>query len=187
MHVLVRDDINLGTAHNRMKYGFAVRANDDLLMTLTAQPPALDGSVPLSALTEPQGSDIVAGPSLHYLSRARVGKRDQGWEFNTVNLHPHLRLAEASMMITTLSAMFHLAAKRHFDGRATALPHYPNLPTGPTPSQLLAGTVIGLRQAITNPPDGEPTDRPTGLATHEAFQDLAIDFANATTGIVVDG
>jgi hypothetical protein len=104
-----------------------------------------------------------------------------------VNLHPHLRLAEASMMITTLSAMFHLAAKRHFDGRATALPHYPNLPTGPTPSQLLAGTVIGLRQAITNPPDGEPTDRPTGLATHEAFQDLAIDFVNATTGIVVDG
>jgi len=187
MRVLERDDINLGTAHNRMKHGFAGRANDDLLMTLTAQAPAPDGSMPLSALTEPQGSDIVAGPTLHYLSRARVAKRDQGWEFNTVNLHPHLRLAEASMMITTLSAIFHLAAERHFDGRAPLLPPYPDLPTGPTPDQLLAGTVIGLRQAITDPPDGEPTDRPTGLARHEGFLDVTIDFANATTGIVVDG
>ena len=104
-----------------------------------------------------------------------------------MNLHPHLCLAEASMMVTTLGAMFHLAAERHFDGRAAGIPPYPSLPTGPTPDQLLAGTVIGLRQAITNPPDGRPTDRPTGLATHEGFRELIIDFANATTGIVVDG
>ena len=91
------------------------------------------------------------------------------------------------MMITTLSAMFHLAAGRHFDGRDAPLPRYPALPTGPTPDQVLATTVIGLRQAITNPPDGKPTDRPTGLARHESFKDVTIDFANATTGIVVDG
>lgn len=44
-----------------------------------------------------------------------------------------------------------------------------------------------VRQTITNPPDGKPTDRPTGLARHESFREVTIDFANATTGIVVDG
>ena len=94
------------------------------------------------------------------------------------------------MMIVILEALFHLAAARHFANRAIGHepgpPAYPPLPSGPTPSQLLSTSVIGLRQAITMPPDGEPTDRPTGRLFHDSWQDLHIDFANKITGYFTD-
>ena len=51
MSLLVRGDININAAHNKLKHGLAVRARDDVLATVTTQAPTPDGGVPLSSLT----------------------------------------------------------------------------------------------------------------------------------------
>ena len=43
MWLLVRGDINMNPAHNKLKHGLAVRARDDVLATVTTQAPNSGG------------------------------------------------------------------------------------------------------------------------------------------------
>lgn len=188
LRLLVRDDIDLNAAHNKIKHGLAVRPQDDQLWTFTSTPPASDGSLPLSALTGPGAVDIFDGPTADFLARPpKTGGQTQGLELTTLNLKPHLLLAETWMLATLHAAMFSLAAARHFAGRQVDLPAYPTLHVWPTADELLTDVVVGMRQPVTNRPDGGQPDRRTGLGMHQFFVELNIDHARASTGTVTEG
>ncbi|MBM0227971.1 hypothetical protein [Micromonospora sp. ATA51] len=187
MRLLVRDDIDINAAHNKLKHGLAVRSRDDLRVTFIQQAPE-DGTVPLSALTSPDAIDLIDTISLDYLSRARPRNgRKQGMEVATLRLSPATLLAETWMMALTYGAMFHIAAARHFGARGDVkLARYPDMPTGPTPDQLLKESVIGIRRPLTTPLDGGPSDRAAGIAFYEGFVPVNIDHAAAQSAVVVD-
>jgi hypothetical protein len=81
MNLLVRADINVNAAHNKVKYGLAIRARDDLRLTFTTQAPNHDGSVPLSALMGDHAVDIFDATTLDFLARppSRTGG-NKGWK-----------------------------------------------------------------------------------------------------------
>jgi hypothetical protein len=190
MQLLVRNDVDINAAHNKVKHGLAIRARHEL-MTLTPQALRSDDTIPINALTGPSATDIFNGPILDYLARPpRINGRKQGLEITTLGLDPAILLAETWMMATTYGAMFHLAAVRHFSGRdlepEEEIAPYPPLPLGPTPDELLSESVVGMRQALTTPPDGGELDRPTGIGFQKFFQVFYIDFAGKRSGTVTD-
>ncbi|MDQ0801502.1 hypothetical protein QF050_003141 [Arthrobacter sp. SLBN-112] len=188
MNLLVRDDVNINAAHNKVKHGLAVRSRNNLRLTLTTTPPNDDGTVPLSGLTGPDAIDLFDTVTLDCLARPpkQRGHR-QGLEMSTLRLSAATLLAEAWMISITYGAMFRVAADRHFCGRQAELSPYPRLPLGPTPDQVLANSVVGTRQVVTTPPGGGETERKAGIAFHEAFLPLDINFDAKWTGTVVEG
>jgi hypothetical protein len=188
MALLIRDDININAAHNKVKHGLAVRPRDDVRITFTTQGPNADGTIPVSALTGPDAVDLFDTVTLDYLARpSKQHGRRQGLEVSTLRLSPEVLLAEAWMMAVTHGAMFYVAAAQHFAGREGLLATYPRLPLGPTPDQLLGNSIVGMRFPVTTPPDGRALDREAGIALQKHFVPLHIDFANATVSTVVDG
>jgi hypothetical protein len=189
MTLLTRDDVDINAAHNKVKHGLAVKPTDDLRMAFSTVAPNSDGTLPLSALTDPtKSADIIDGPSLDYLSRGpKTNGRQQGLELTTLNLKPAFLLTEAWMMATTHAAMFHIAAAKHFGSREAQIAPYPALLSGPTPQDLLQNTVVGIRQPITLPPGGVPLDRPTGVGLFDSFVPLTVNYAGRRSGILVDG
>jgi hypothetical protein len=187
MNLLVRTDININAAHNKVKHGLAIRARGDLRLTLTTQAPNPDGTVPLSALTGDNAVDIFDAATLDFLARPPIqGNRKQGLEVSSLKLVPATLLAETWLMSVAHAAMFHVAAARHFTDRDTPFQPFPRLPLGPTPKQLLGEAVVGMRHPVTSPPDGGPVDRTTGIAFRTAFVPLAVNFDEKFTGRVVD-
>jgi hypothetical protein len=165
MRLLVRDDIDVNAAFNKLKHGLAVRSRDDLRVAFIQQAPS-DGTVPLSALTSPDAIDLIDTVSLDYLSRPRSRQgRKQGMEVATLRLSPATLVAETWMMALTYGAMFHVAAARHLGTHGDVqLAGYPDVPAGPTPDQLLKESLIGIRHPVTTPPDGGSIDREAGFA-----------------------
>ena len=109
-------------------------------------------------------------------------------EFTTLNLPPATLLAEAWMMTVAYGAMFHVAATEYFAGRTDmTLPAYPDVPAGPEPHQLLQGAILGIRHPATTPPGGGEITRGFGIAFHERFVPMDIDYAAAHNGVIVDG
>lgn len=187
MNLLVRNDVDINAAHNKVKHGLAVRARDDLRLTITGQPPNLDGTVPLSALRGDDALDVFGSPTLDFLARPpSQGKRKQGLEVTTLKLDPATLLAETWLMAVAHAAIFHVAAARHFAGRDIPFQPFPRLPLGPTPEQLLGEAVVGIRHPVTTPPDGGPLDRKTGVAFRTFFVPFDVNYDAATTGRVVD-
>ena len=187
MNLLTRDDININAAHNKVKHGLAVRSHGDIRMTFTTQAPNADGTIPLSALTGPNATDIFNTVTLDYLARP-PGKKS-GLEVSTLGLAPAKLLAESWMMAVTYAAMFHIAATQHFANRdlnCPTCPTYPRLPLGPTPEQLLDNSVVGLRHPVTLPLDGKKAPREAGIAFEQGFVTLDIDFDNNSVATVVD-
>jgi hypothetical protein len=188
MHLLMRDDIDVNAAHNKVKHGLAVRAGIDLA-TFTPKPLERGAPVPISAVTGPSAVDIFAGPTLDYLARPhKINGRRQGLEITTLNLNPATLLAEGWMIATTFGAMFHIAAARHHSRRTTELATYPRLPLGPTPRELLPdAVVVGLRQPLTTPPDGGALDRTTSIGYQRSYQALYVDLDGGWSGTITDG
>lgn len=186
MYLLVRDDIDINAAHNKVKHGLAVRSRDDNLVTFTTEPPNSDGTFSLSALTGDNAVDIFSSPTLDYLARPKSKGRKQGLEVTTLALTPSVLLAESWMMSVTYGAMFQVAASRHFQGRDVPFMTYPALPLAPTPEQLLGESIVGMRHPVTTPPDGGDLDRKAGIAFQNTFMPIDIDFPGSTSGVVVD-
>jgi hypothetical protein len=147
MALLIRDDININAAHNKVKHGLAVRPRDDVRITFTTQGPNADGTIPVSALTGPDAVDLFGTVTLDYLARpSKQHGRRQGLEVSTLRLSPEVLLAEAWMMAVTHGAMFYVAAAQHFAGRegllATYPPPTPGTNTGPALGELHRGYAI---------------------------------------------
>jgi hypothetical protein len=186
MRLLGRSDIDITAAHNKIKHGLAVRSRDD--QRIDWIPGGFEhGKIPVSVATSPDAVNLVGTISVGYLSRPS-GPPRQGLEFTTLNLPPAVLLAEAWMMAVTYGAMFHVAAAEYFAGRTDVeLPTYPDVPAGPEPHQLLQGTVLGLRHPATTLPGGAENPRGFGVATHESFIPMQINYAGAHDGMIVDG
>jgi hypothetical protein len=187
MSLLVRGDININAAHNKLKHGLAVRARDDVLATVTTEAPNQDGSVRLSSLTGESATNILEGLTVEYLARPpRENQRKQGLEVTVLNLKPATLLAEAWLMATAHAAMFHVAAARHFDGREAYVQPFPKLPLGPTPACLLGESVVGIRYPVTTPPDGGRLHRKPGIAFRTRFVPVDVPTGVPRPGVVVD-
>ncbi|WP_166353504.1 hypothetical protein [Phytoactinopolyspora limicola] len=187
MLLLTREDINIDAAHNKLKHGLAVAANDNERAVFVRQGPTADGTIPLSALNGPDAFNVIDAITLRYLAVApKTNGRKQGLEMSVLRLIPATLLAEAWMVALTHGVMFHLAAERHFKGRDVQLAECPKLPLGPTPEHLARNAVVGLRYPVTTPPGGGAPDRRTGIATENAFVGLTIDFTQKQTAVVVD-
>jgi hypothetical protein len=185
MRLLMRKSIDVNAANNKIKHGLAVRTRDDERITFIPEC-AEDGSIPVSVFTGPGAIDLIDTISVDVLSQPRRRPR-QGLEITTLQLPPAVLLAESWMMAVTYGAMFHIEAARHFGGHEVNLPRYPEVPPGPSPHDLLQGSVVGLRHPLTTPPDGGRLVRGAGIATHEDFLPISIDYTGARDGVVVDG
>lgn len=187
MCLLVRNDININAAHNKVKHGLNVRARGDLRLTFTTVPPNDDGTVPLSSLTGPHAFDIFDSLTMDYLSRpSKQGGRKQGLEVSSLRLETNVLLSETSLLATTHAAMFHIAAARHFANQAVPLQPFPKLPLGPSPTQLAGKKAVGMRYPVTSPPGGGTIDRKAGIAFLDSFIPLEIDSDSSMWTVVVD-
>lgn len=186
MDLLVRNDVNINAAHNKVKHGLSVRARNDRRLTFTTKAPHADGTVPLSSIIGDKAVDIFDGVTMDYLARAP--KQDgikQGLEISTLNLKPTKMLAETWMMAVAHAAMFHVAAAEHFPNGDIPIADFPPLPLSPTPRGLLGEAVVGMRHPITTPPDGSPLSRTTGVAFRTQFVPFELR-GTWSPGVVVD-
>lgn len=173
MEILTRTDLDTNAANNKFKHGLAVRSRADLKMTFTLTGPAADGTIPVSALTGPNTADIFDQPVLEFVSRPpKVDGIVQGWELTQLRLDPAALLAETYMLAWTHAALFSVAARRHFDGRAipdhTELPAHPGFPIGgPNPNHIGQHDPIGMRWPITRPLHQEAEPRPPAIVFRE--------------------
>lgn len=187
-------EIDLIAGHNKVKHGLAVRARSDMRVTFLTTPPGPDGSIPQSALTGPGVFDIFDQPVLELLTQGtRVDGHRQGLELTQLRLKPSALLADAYMLAMAHGALFHVAAVEHFADRDDLGDHHtpPPLPGypvgGPRPTHIDAGAPLGLRFPLTSPPGGGKVMREAGIGFRRFFQFLNIDYANRSSGRVVDG
>ena len=187
MDLLTRDDIDINAANNKAKHGLAVRATNDLLMLFTTEGPGSDGTVPLSSVSGPNAIPLLDSITLEYLSRPPGQRGGGGLELSTLRLDTSALLAEAWMMATTHASMFSLAARAHFANRTDDYAGPPDPPSGPTPSELLGHSLVGLRQPATWPTDPETPHRKTGLAFElRDFLFIEVDYEGRTQAIVAE-
>ena len=184
--------IDLQAGHNKVKHGLAVRARSDMRLVFLTTGPDADGSIPLSAFTEPGVVDIVDQPVLEVLAQPKVDGHRQGLEVTQLRLKPSALLADAYMLAMAHGTLFHVAAVEHFTGRddlrgdqtPPASPGYPV--GGPRPSDIDAYAPLGMRFPLTTPPGGGPVRREAGVGFRNHFQVLHIDHAGRSQGQVVD-
>ena len=183
MDLLTRDDLNLNAAHNKVKHGLAVRAQNNELISFTTREPAETGRVRLSELTGEDVIPVIDTTSLAFLSRA--DRRRGGLELATVPVQVGTVLASAWLIASVHGAMFHLATQQHFAGReGHEMPPFPRLHRGPTPVELLGKDIVGLRSPVTMMKDGGDP-RPAALAWFNTHQELRIDHDAAVRNAVI--
>lgn len=189
--LLVRTDIHLSASNNKVKHGLAVRPRDDLrLEVVPAHRVPGDGSeIPLSALDE--SAPIIDRPSVLYLARPPKGASGakEALELTCLRLDVPTLLAESLMLATAHAAVFHTAGQRHQEWRngEIEIATYPRLPTGPTPEQLLGKSVVGLRSPVTFRPDGQPSDRGSGIGFADGTFVPFSTMAPGVSGSIVAG
>jgi hypothetical protein len=152
-------DLDVNTAHNKVKHGLAVRGRADLRLSLTTQGPDADGNLPLSALRDDVSFTIFGSPVLEFLSRPRVvDLPPQGLEVTQLRLDYRALLAEAAMMALVHGSLFHVAASQHFSERPVPIglrvAAHPGLFPANAVRPNIAGHQVGLRIPITTPPGG---------------------------------
>lgn len=181
-------ELDITTAHNKVKHGLVVRGRADLKVTFTTVGPNEDGGVPLSAFDPGVSVDIFDRPVLEFLSRPKIqGQPAQGLEVTQLRLGYRELLCEASMMALVHGALFHVASHRHFKGRLRPdglriAPHPGLVSESPKPNH--AGHQVGLRFPITTPPGGGKA-RPAGVGGPDGnFSHLT--FGDKMSGKVID-
>lgn len=174
--LLVGHELQLNAAHNKVKHGLSVRARDDLKVSFATAPPGADGTISVGALTGPGVVDIFDRPVIEVLAQApKVDGHRQGLELTQLRVDVPAVLAEAYMIAWAHGAMFHVAATKHFKGRADLpnhlnAPAYPGYPVGgPHPEQVSGKGPVGMRFPMTTPPGGGPPRRPAGVAFRDSF------------------
>lgn len=193
-NLLVGETFHLNSAHNKVKHGLAVRARNDLKISLLNSPPNTDGTIPVSAFAAPGALDIFDRPVIEVLARApKVDNHQQGLELTQLRIDVPSVLAETYMIAWTHGAMFHNASAKHFTGR-TGLPDHLHAPShpgypvdGPHPTHISGKAPLGMRFPLTTPPDGSPIRRPAGIAFPDYF--VPLKFTETTpfeTRIVAD-
>lgn len=185
--LLLRDDIHLAAANNKVKHGLAVRARNDLRVEfLTADAvPAEGDSIPLSAFTS--SVTLFGKPLVEYLARPpRDANGRQGLELTLLRLDAGTLLAEATMLATVHAAVFHVAATRYAPTVEGIAP-YPVLPLGPMPDELLGKAVTGMRSPVTTRPGDGLVERHTGVGFNDGtFVGLSVDHDGRRTMTVTD-
>jgi hypothetical protein len=188
--LLVRDDIHLAAANNKVKHGLAVRARNDVRIEfLPADVVPVEGdSMPLSALAS--SFTLFDKPLVEYLARPPGGANGkQGLELTMLRLDAGTLLAEAMMLSTVHAAVFHVAAARYAATSPTIeeIAPYPVLPLAPMPEELLGKAVTGMRSPVTLRPGGGPTERRTGIGFNDGtFVGLSVNHDGRRTMTVAD-
>ncbi|MGO3153439.1 MAG: hypothetical protein ACTIJJ_12605 [Galactobacter sp.] len=174
--LLVGHELQLNAAHNKVKHGLSVRARDDLKVSFVTTPPRADGTIPVGALTGPDAVDIFDRPVIEVLAQApKVDGHRQGLELTQLRVDAPAVLAEAYMIAWAHAAMFHVAATKHFEGRADlpdylSAPAHPGYPVGgPHPDHVSGKAPVGMRFPLTTPPGGGPARRSAGVAFRGSF------------------
>jgi hypothetical protein len=187
-------ELQLNAAHNKVKHGLSVRARDDLKVSFVTTPPSADGTIPVGALTGPDAVDIFDRPVIEVLAQApKVDGHRQGLELTQLRVDVPAVLAEAYMIAWAHGAMFHIAATKHFEGRAdlpdhVRAPAHPGYPVGgPHPDHISGKAPVGMRFPLTTPPGGGPAQRPAGIAFRDSFIPLILtDSAMRDVLVVAD-
>lgn len=168
-YLLTQRQLDVNAAANKAKHGHAIRPRNNERWALSTTPPDENGDVPLSALTGESSIQLIDTPVIESLTVPRPNKqKHEGIELSWVKLDTATLLAEAKLMSTVHGALFHVAASKHFAGRTDAqAPPYPTLHTGPTPDDLLTGTLTGIRWPVTMPSDPAHAARQSALVWRE--------------------
>lgn len=174
--LLVGHELQLNAAHNKVKHGLSVRARDDLKVSLVTSPPSADGTIPVGALTDSDAVDIFDCPVIEVLAQApKVDGHRQGLELTQLRVDVPAVLAEAYMIAWAHGALFHVAATKHFEGRADlpdylSAPPHPGYPVGGLhPDHVSGKAPVGMRFPLTTPPGGGPARRSAGVAFRDSF------------------
>ena len=175
--LLTRNDLAVNTGYNKVKHGLSVSARDDVRVEFVQGPIPSDGTIPLSSFES--SVPLFDRPFLTFLYRP---PRRLHLETASIRVDLETTLAEAWMIAVVAGAVFAVAAQQRFPD-SDDVADFPRLPTGPTPDQLLGGSVRGMRSPVT-----EPTvdDRPPGIFFHGSFQPMEVDFGDVTSAVVVD-
>lgn len=185
IYLVTNNELAVNAANNKVKHGLATSARDDVRVEMIIAPSGDLSEIPVSAFGDGKSIPIFDRPMLSILSRAK-GAKHLGLEVTSLRVDVASVLAETWMFSVVYGALFHVAARKHFDTNDSAkIAPYPRLPLGPTPEQLLTGQVAGYRGAVTTPADGSDP-RSNGVFFGRAFMPLAIDFENVTSGVIVD-
>ncbi|AWB91149.1 hypothetical protein [Aeromicrobium chenweiae] len=168
VELLGPSELDINTAHNKVKHGLAVRGRADLKVPFTTVGPDADGNVPVSAFDGDTSFNIFERPVLEFMSRAKTPgtRRGGGLEVTQLQLDYRHLLAESMMMSYVHGALFHVAACQHFKGREvprglSVAPH-PGLAGQDAARPNLAGHQVGLKFPITKPTGGGEA-RPAGF------------------------
>lgn len=175
--LLVRKDIHLAAANNKVKHGLAVRPTNTLRVDILPAEAVPDPeSIPASTLAS--AIPLFDRPVVEYLARPT---RAEGLELTQLRLDAATLLTETTMLATVHAAVFHVAAARYAESSPTieSIVPYPTLPLGPTPSELLGKGVTGMRSPVTLPRGGGTLTRGPGIGLNDgSFRDLTVDYAS---------
>lgn len=184
-------ELDVNTAHNKVKHGLAVRGRSDLKTSFTTAEPDADGNMPLSALGNGVSFEIFERPVLEFMSRPKLqdSKIRQGLEVTQLRLDYRALLAESTLMAYIHGALFHVAACRHFGGRSIprglSVATHPGYAAQNAARPNIGGHQVGMRFPITNPPGGGQA-RSAGLWHQDGTSMSFKSFGERRTGRVVD-
>lgn len=185
--LLTGDELSVNAANNKVKHGLAVSARGDVRIELMTAAPDDLRQIPVSAFGEGKSIPIFDRPMLTYLSRPHV-KPKRGLEAVSLRVEVPIVLAETWMIANVYAAIFHMAARRHFDDDLPeGVAPYPTLVVGRLPEHVIGNRPLGYRASLTLPPDGTTAPRPDGLFFHGSFMPMQIDYDSKVSGVVVEG
>lgn len=177
--LLTRDELAVNAGFNKVKHGLSVSTRDDVRVEILTTPVmAEDGTIPLSAFDS--STPVFDRPLVTFIYRP---SRRAHLETASLRVEVETTLAEAWMISVVAGAVFAIAGRQRFP-ESDAVPEYPTLPIGPTPDQLLGGSVLGSRAAITEP---TAPGRESGIFFHGSFQPIQFDFSNPTSATIAEG
>lgn len=168
-YLLTQRQLDVNSANNKAKHGHAIHPRNESRWALSTTRPDENGNVPLSALNGDSSIQLIDTPVIESLTVPRPNKQKQeGIELSWIKLDTATLLAEAKLMSVVHGALFHVAAASHFEERSDEHPPpYPILHLGPTPNELLKGTLTGIRWPVTFPSDCSNPARSAALVWRE--------------------
>ena len=177
--LLTRDELAVNTGFNKVKHGLSVSTRDDVRIEIM-RAPALpqDGTIPLSALES--SVPLFDRPLLTFVYRPT---RRAHLETASLRVDVETTLVEAWMISVVAGVVFAVAGRRRFP-ESDEVAGFPILPLGPTPDQLLEGSVLGTRAAIT---ESTVPGRESGVFFHGSFQPIEFDFGSVTNAVITEG
>ncbi|WP_161794564.1 hypothetical protein [Demequina globuliformis] len=180
-------ELPINAAHNKIKHGLATSARGDVRIELVTTRPNPDGTIPISAFGEGKSLPLFDRTMLTFLSRPPKDLR-QGLEAVSLRVDVPVVLAETWMMTNVYATMVHNAARDHYgDSLPDGVPACPALVVGRLPEHVIGDRPLGYRSAVTMPPDGTSSPRPSGVAFFRGFWPMTVDFESGSEGVVIEG